>query len=713
MLPGKSNYFVGNDPNKWHTDVPTYAKVRYINVYPGIDLLYYGNQEGRLEHDFVVAPGADPNAIAIGLRDCDGAVPDQLSGLTVHTRNGDLTLQSPTVYQITGGERRTIPATYQLVNNQIKFQLGTYDRNAPLVIDPIIQYTGAFGGSGYEAGTSIAVDISGNVYVSGFTDSTNLPVVNPFRGSWTPGAGGNPTSYVAKVNASGTALLYSSYLGGSIVTANGIAVDSLGRAYVVGQLVADLPTKNAFQSEPKGPLSAFLTVFGPTGNTLIFSTYLGGSGWAAGKAIALDSLGSAYITGETLGGFPTLHSLPTQGGAGIFTAKFDKTGALKYSSVLELKPTEVQFSESNAIAVDTTGAAYIAGTFRSAQSFPVTQNAYRFPCVYSDGGWGCVFAVKFNPSGDSLAYASVLGHGQMVGNAIAVDSSGNAYIAGITVQGFPVYKSSYQPVFGGGSNDAFVTKLNATGSNLLASTYLGGNDYDHIIGLVLDQHRQVYVVGVTWSSNFPLKASLTPFAGPYHSFLTTLSGSLNSIVYYSTLFDLTLGPQAIAVDKLLNVYVTGAAAANSPVTPGALNRRGSAGDIFVSKLVIMDDLALGISGPSGSVARGGNFNYTIAVTSKGPDFGYNVRIDDPMPAGTTFVSYNAGGGTCTAPPVGATGTLHCTLPQLNKGQTYTVTLTVKVNAVAGTTLSNTATTLSNMQDFVQSNNKGTLVTKVN
>ena len=180
-LPGKSNYFVGSDPAKWHTDVPTYAKVRYSSVYPGIDLMYYGNQEGRLEHDFVVAPRADPNVIAIGLRDSDGVAPDGNGGLTLHTKSGDLTLQSPVVYQTVGGMRKTISTSYLIADNEIRFQLGAYDRNETLVIDPVIQYSGTFGGGGDEGQAGIAVDSAGNAYVTGWTNSSVLTLVNPFQ----------------------------------------------------------------------------------------------------------------------------------------------------------------------------------------------------------------------------------------------------------------------------------------------------------------------------------------------------------------------------------------------------------------------------------------------------------------------------------------------------------------------------------------------------
>src|ERR1035437_7972301 len=268
-LPGKSNYFAGSDPAKWHTDVPTYAKVRYHDVYSGIDLLYYGNQEGRLEHDFVLAPGADPNAIAIGLRDSDGAVPDQDGGLTLHTKTGDLTLRSPVAYQLIGGQRKTIPATYLLADNQIKFQLGSYDRNAPLVIDPVLQYSAVFGGSGYDVIRGLAVDSSGNAYVTGWTYSANFPLVHSVQ-TWPGGS----TGFVSKINAAGTALVYSTYLGGNNGAVAAIAVDGSGRAYIAGSTQGGLAVKNAYQpTYGGGAQDAFVTVLSPAGNSLVYSTY--------------------------------------------------------------------------------------------------------------------------------------------------------------------------------------------------------------------------------------------------------------------------------------------------------------------------------------------------------------------------------------------------------------------------------------------------------
>ncbi|MGC1360719.1 MAG: SBBP repeat-containing protein, partial [Silvibacterium sp.] len=714
-LPGKSNYFVGNDPAKWHTDVPTYAKVRYQSIYPGIDLLYYGNQEGRLEHDFVISPGADPNAIVLSMRDNQGTAAPENGGLTLHTKTGNLTLRSPVVYQEIKGERKTIPATYTLAGNQIRFKLGSYDRNAPLVIDPVIQYSGNFGGGGIDAGGRVAVDGSGNAYVSGVTYSTNFPLVKPFQ-SYPEKSTEN--AFVAKINSTGTALVYSTYLGGKtgndITSSSGIAVDNTGRAYVTGTTNAvDFPVKNAYQSASAGGIDAFITVFSPTGNTLIYSTYLGGSGGGFGIGIALDSSQNAYITGASGVGFPTLHSVQPQGN--VFVAKFNKAGTLQYSSVIGDSPISNGLPTNvAAIAVDTEGSAYITGSTNS-QSFPIRNPAFQSKCLACPDENG--FVTKFAPSGASLVYSTFLGGPQTnSGNAIAVDTSGNAYIGGFTGHEFPVTSNAFQKIFGGGGLDGFVAKLNPSGTGLIFATYLGGMFRDDVLGLALDEYRQVYVTGITSSPNFPLKASMQSFANRgQESFLTTLSNSGSSIVYYSTYLYVqnNEGPAGIAVDKALNVYLTGRTHGEVPTTPGAISIGDvKQGNVFISKLVIMDDLALGLSASPSPVAHGGTLTYTIAVTSKGPDFGYNVRMSDPIPAGTTFVSYNAGGGKCTAPAVGGAGTLNCEVLQLNKGDTWNVKLTVHVTAASGSTLSNTATTVSNTQDFTPANNTGTITTHV-
>jgi uncharacterized repeat protein (TIGR01451 family) len=711
-LPGNSNYFVGNDPRKWHTDVATYAKVRYSNIYPGIDLLYYGNQEGRLEHDFVVAPGADPNAIAMEVHGADQILLQQGGSLALRTKAGNLTLNRPAVYQTIDGSRKMIPASYTTAgNNQLKFRLGSYDKQAALVIDPVLVYTAVFGGSRGEYTGGMQIDSSGNAYVTGWTDSVDFPVLNGIQG-FTP----NQCAFVSKLNTTGSALVYSTYLGGTLSQGTGIAVGSDGRAYVTGDSGPGLSVKNAYQSTMAGgSYDAFLSVLNAAGDDLVYSTYLGGAGDDQSQGIALDPQNNAYITGSngSSSGFPKLQSLQPSGP--IFVAKFGPSGQLQYSSLVGDQTPAILPSRSSGIAVDSSGYAYITGVTASA-NFPTTINAMQKTCPTCSTSGGA-FAARLGLQGNSLMYSTYLNHASSF--AIAVDSSGNAYLGGIAAAGFQLAGKPFSTKGG-----AFVAKLNPSGSGFIFSTHLGGSGTtpSYVGALAIDQYRQVYVTGSTGSSDFPLKSPIQLYDGKNlpHRFVTTLSSSGSSIVYYSTYFgtgqtESSGSPFRIAVDKALNVYLAGTTEGSVLSTPGALSRDTSESmwNVFVSKVVIMDDLALGLSASSGTVVDGGNLTYTIAVTSKGPDFGSNVRIDDPLPVGTTFVAYNAGGGACSAPTVGSTGTLHCTLPKLEKGGTYTVTLTVKVNAVAGTTLSNTATTVSNTQDFVPGNNIGTLTTKVN
>jgi uncharacterized repeat protein (TIGR01451 family) len=331
--------------------------------------------------------------------------------------------------------------------------------------------------------------------------------------------------------------------------------------------------------------------------------------------------------------------------------------------------------------------------------------------------------VKLNPEGNGYVYSTYLGMeaAEFATNAIAVDSDGEAYVAGSTLGAISGFKGGFQSKPGGGT-DGFVVKFNASGTKLIWSTYLGGSGNDWMGGIALDRYRNVYVTGYTASPDFPQKASVQSYIGPPYGvqrYVSTLSGNLGSIVYYSTYFGgggNFYGYGGIAVDAALNAYVTGVTYGEVSPTPGAVSITPSSrvhGDVYISKLVITDDLVLGLSAAPSLVAHGGNLTYTIAVTSKGPDFGSNVRVADKLPAGTKFVSLNAGGGACIAPAVGGTGTINCTLPQLNEGATWNVKLTVNVTAASGTNLSNSAATTSNMQDFVPANNSETLTVHMN
>ena len=599
-LPGKANYFKGADPAQWITDVPTYAKVRYHNIYAGIDLLYYGNRDGRVEHDFVVAPGADPEMIAIDVHNALEVLHEANGGIRARTQCGDITLDRPVAYQVVGGKRKIIEAEYALAGeSEIGLRLGGYDKRLPLTIDPVLRYSAVLGGSrdefagGTPVGSSgLAIDSSGNAYVTGWTDSDDFPVVNGIQGHTTI-----QSAFVSKLNATGSALIYSTYLGGTLSEGTGIAVDSEGRAYVTGDSGPGLALKNAYQyAMAGGSHDAFVSVLNAAGDDLVYSTYLGGAGDDQSHGIALDPQNNAYITGSngSSSSFPKFQSLQPDGP--IFAAKFDPSGRLQYSSLIGEQTQVLLPSLPTGIAVDSFGHAYITGWTYSA-SFPTTINAMQKACP-TCSSLGGSFAAKLGFQGNSLVYSTYLNHARSF--AIAVDSSGNAYLGGDATAGFQLAGTPFQTR----TDSAFVAKLNPSGSGFIFSTYLGGTNYDSVRALAVDQYRQVYVAGTTGSSDFPLKAPIQSYDGQRlpHRFVTTLSSSGSSIVYFSTYFgsgqtESSGSPFSIAVDKALNVYLAGTTEGSVLSTPGALSRDTSVmnWNAFVSKLVIMDDVAMTIN----------------------------------------------------------------------------------------------------------------------
>jgi hypothetical protein len=340
-LPGKVNYFIGNDPSKWRTNVPTYAKVWYVGVYPGVDLVYYGNR-GQLEYDFVVAPGSDPASIRLKFHDTRKLRIDKNGDLLLEAEG--LQFQKPQVYQVTEGERKSVEGHYYLrADNVISFRVADYDHSKPLIIDPVFVYSTYLGGSSTDIGSAIAVDSSGNAYVAGSTRSINFPTADPLQPAYGGGgAGFGMDAYVAKLNSTGSALVYSTYLGGSDDDrGQSIAVDSSGNAYVAGITVShDFPTVNPFQpSSHTNGSTAFVAKLNSTGSALVYSTYLGGSGGADwGLGIAVDSSGNAYVTGFTTSAdFPTMNPIqPAYNGSNdAFVTKLNPNGsALVYSTYL-------------------------------------------------------------------------------------------------------------------------------------------------------------------------------------------------------------------------------------------------------------------------------------------------------------------------------------------------------------------------------------------
>jgi len=578
QLATRSNYFAGSDPTAWRTDILNYARVRYAQVYPGIDMVYYGNQR-RLEYDFIVAPGANPELIEIAFGGIQDFEISRTGDLVLHTPQGDMRQSKPVAYQEVNGVREEVPVSYvPLGTGRVGFQLGAYDPTKQLVIDPVLVYSTYLGGSGFDQGYAIAVDPLGNAYVTGQTAAIDFPTTS---GAFQTNYGGGD-AFVAKLNPSGSALVYSTYLNSA--SGNGIAVDSGGNAYITGDAgpVSFPTTAGAFQTAPVG-YDTFVTKLNATGSALVYSARFGGNLDDFGRGIAVDGTGNAYITGwtvcrSTICTFPTVNAFQPNFAGGnndAFVTKIDSTGtSLIYSTYLGggkiINGTE---DWGEAIAVDSFGSAYVTG-YTYSPDFPVTAGAFDTTRAGLDA-----FVTKFTPDGASLVYSTFLGGaGREQGQGIAVDASGNAYVTGITesfdspftsaYEGFPVTSGAFQTK---GSYDAFVTKLNSKGSALVYSTYLGGTaGVDRGWAIALDTANNAYITGDTASTNFPIANAIQGAygGGPSDAFVTKLNASGSALLYSTflggNLFDEGRG---IASNGSSDCYVTGhTTSANFPTS---------------------------------------------------------------------------------------------------------------------------------------------------
>jgi hypothetical protein len=582
-LPGRTNYLKGNNPRKWRTDIPSFAKVKYESLYPGIDLVYYGN-DGRLEYDLKLAPGADPAAVAIEVEGADNVATDERGTLVAHTAAGDLRQELPAIYQEIGGTRQLVAGNYVMKGGgRVGFQLGDYDTSKALTIDPSIVYSTKLGGNNNSSVNAIAVDFLGNTYITGSTQATDFPTKNPFQGSLKPGGDGTD-AFVAKLDQTG-AIVYSTYLGGSGTDIGyGIAVDPLfGDAYVTGLTGStDFPLMNALQGASGGNGDAFITHLNPDGNGLLYSTYLGGSGLDHAFGIAVDQGGNAYVTGRTFStNFPTKNAfraakattlveddafvtvISADGSTLIYGTYFGGTG----------------FEEGHSIAVDGQGNAYVTGfTTSGGGDFPTTPGVLES----ASGGGQDAFVAKFNPGASgpaSLVYSTFLGgNGTDTGNGIAVDSTGNAYVVGTTASAnLPRTGNAFQFTLNGPS-DAFVTKLNQTGTSLVYGTYLGGSAAEAGNSIAVDFAGKAHVAGITSSTNFPTTSDALQAAyggGTEDAFVATIDPT-GSKLEFST-YTGGSGPdegRGIAVDSIAQVYIGFTSASNNfPMAiPGSTDR---------------------------------------------------------------------------------------------------------------------------------------------
>jgi hypothetical protein len=555
-LVARANFLVGDSPDLWRQNVSLIERVIYRGLYHGIDMSF-GGTGSLLKSEFLLEPGADAGLIRLKYSGAKSVSLGTDGSLIFELESGEVREVAPVVYQDIRGHRVPVAASYRLSGKGVVgFDIQEYDPDWPLVIDPAISYSTYLGGSGIDGATSVAIDGSGSAYVAGYTESTDFPIAGALQGV----NAGSVDAFVVKFSTDGKSLVYATFIGGSSDDrAFGIAVDSTGSAVVTGWTSsANFPKVNASQATNGGGRDAFVLKLNPAGSALVYSTFLGGSGADSGNAIATDSSGNAYVTGDTTSvNFPVQSAFQAtnKGRQDAFMAKINSAGVVQFATYLGGAGDD----RGLGVAVDSANAIYISGGTTS-PDFPVV-SAFQA----ASGGGQDAFVAKLAANGASLIYSTYLGGscggpGQPEqGNGIGVDAAGNAYIAGVTCStNFPL-ATPLQTGHGGGLLDAFVTKLNPSGSSLVYSTYLGGLGLDTGTAIAVDGAGNAFVTGNTASSTFPLVAAIqSTKAGPYDAFISQINPSGTTLVFSSYLGGTgSDGGTSIKVDSSNGVWVVG------------------------------------------------------------------------------------------------------------------------------------------------------------
>jgi hypothetical protein len=732
QLPGTASYFIGNDPAKWHTGVPTYAKVRYADIYPGIDLVYYGNQR-QLEYDFVAASGADPQTIQLKFA---GARKLRLSAdgdLMVTAANGTLAFRKPLVYQIVDGHRQTVAGDFALLARRtVGFRLGSYDHTRALVIDPVLVYSTYLGGTGADTANAVTADAAGNAYVAGRTTPISFPTTSgAFQTAGNSAANAPETAFVIKLNPTGTALVYSTYLGGSGSVdlygapfgdqGTGLAVDSSGNAYVTGETVSsDFPvTQGAFKTTSPGQ-AAFVTKLNPAGTALVYSTYLGAIGDKSGAgytvALALDGSGNAYIAGATSsanfpvtpGAYQQTNNAAANKFNNAFVTKLNPSGsALVFSTFLGGNGGGCCAGDlASGVALDSSGAVYVTGSTQSTD-FPVTTGAFQATNHNTNASSSNAFVTKLNSTGTALVYSTYLGGsggvlnlsptlGMLGGDqatGLAIDGSGDAFVTGSTASvNFPVTSGAYQttnddqgPCPGGciGGYNAFITELNPAGSALVYSTYLGGNGinpYDEIglivfgegdqaSALALDNSGNVYLAGSASSGDFPVTggAFQTTIPSSGSAFVSKLTLGATSTATTPTV-TVTSAPTTIASAQPLTVTV---ALSGDPTPTGTVTL---ASGTYASGAFTLTDGSATIDVPAGSL---------LAEPAKYPSPDVLTANYVPDAASSSAYNFSSGVGSVYVIAPYITVTPAATTLTLTQAQAQSLSVLIAASSVVG------------------------------
>ena len=694
--PTRINYFIGNDPKKWHTDIPAYSKVKYQDVYPGVDLLFYGNQR-RLEYDFIVAPGADAKTIALDVRGASKLQIDQRGNLLMKVASGEVELQKPVVYQDVNGERHEIAGNYAVSkNHEIRFSIANYDATRPLTIDPILNYATYLGGTGTDVAFGIALDSAGDAYIAGATTSTDFPQQNPEPATPPTDIATNGTAFVSELNPMGTQLLYSTYIGGSGETnagdaATAIAVDGLGNIYVTGFTGSpDFPTTATTALIPTAPGNSsgfgtgFITKLIPANAgaaQLGYSSYLGGSTEDQGNGIAVDSTGNAYVAGLTLStDFPTTANaistalLNPNGSA--FLTKINTNAATGPAS----KVYSTYFGGTNGagsaflfgdaafgVTIDSSSNAYIVGTTTSSD-FPVTAH-FVSSCLTDTNG--IAFVSVINTATPALTFSTCLGGAatESQGFGIALGPNSIAYVTGQTLSpDFPVTANSIPPAAGVGSGVAFVSLLNATSATPNQySTFLGGNNGDIGLGITTDATGNAYVTGRTASADFPITqgALLETRKNPAGTgFVAKISpaGNGQADLLYSSYFggsgngsgvgtDFDEG-NGIAISAADNAYITGQTASSDlPVTAGVFQStlKSTTTNAFVADLPLTPTISVSPTSLNFGTQLIGTPTAAQFVTLTNNTASPITLTLPPTFVGANPTDFSVAGGTCVTP----------------------------------------------------------------
>jgi uncharacterized protein (TIGR03437 family) len=665
------SYFSGPREN-WKTGVRSYSRIVYRDLWPGIDLVYSGTVN-RMKYSFTVKPGADASRIRLAYRGASSVRVNPSGELAVESPLGGFHDESPVSFQQfgkqPGGGQKSIKTAYRIVSAEgpgrvvYGFQLGDYDRSRELVIDPaVLVYCGFIGGGGDDVGNAIAVDGSGNAYVVGETSSSQatFPVAAGFDLTYSDGPG---DAFIAKVNAAGTALVYCSYIGGtSNDRATGVAVDGPGNAYVVGE---------TFSNQTTFPIvggpgltyarngDVFIAKVNAAGTSLVYSGYIGGDQRDFASGVAIDSTGNAYVvgyTGSTELSFPVTvgPDISENGDIDAFVAKVNTTGsALVYCGYIG----GIAKDYGRGIAVDGAGNAYVVGDTASNQtSFPVTGG----PDLTYNGGDSDAFVAKINAAGTALVYSGYVGGaGVEFGRGMAVDSAGNAYITGETSSDQASFPVTVGPdLTFNGLTDAFVSKLNPSGTGFVYSGYVGGIGNDAGYGIALDSTGTAYITGETSSfQTFPVVGGpQLQGSGVLDAFVTRVNAPGNSLIYSGFVGGSGNDrANSIAVDGNGNAYITGTTESNQPTFPVTvgpdLTFNGGMTDAFVAKIERRADVTPPSIASVGAVSRsqGSSTVVNLAFVSDVDTVAGNIFVGlKNIPAGVSVSNLANNNGTVTA-----------------------------------------------------------------